>query len=68
MKTRTSKLPLPDINRFDPLVPLAKSMAADLLARGGTLLRATQDQVQIRRQGQVATIDKLARVSWRAFH
>jgi len=68
MKSRSSKMPLPDINRFDPLVPLAKSMATDLLARGGTLLRATQDQVQIRRQGQVATIDKLARVSWRSFH
>ncbi|WP_374348505.1 hypothetical protein [Chitinimonas sp.] len=54
----------PSLDRFEPVLALAKITAEDLLQRGGQLISASRDQVQIRRGTATATIDAQGRVSW----
>jgi hypothetical protein len=57
------KLP-PSLDRFEPVLPLAKAKARELLDRGGKLVSVSRDKVLVERCGQRATIDAMGRVSW----
>lgn len=61
----TRKAPL-SLDRFEPVMPLAKAKVRELLARNARLTSVSRDQVQLVREGQLATIDVMGRVSWRA--
>lgn len=62
---RALRRPL-DLSRFQPLTPAARDRVDDLMRRGATLVRVTPEQVVVRRQAQLATVDQVGRVQWAA--
>ncbi len=62
---RALRRPL-DLSRFQPTTPSARARVDELVQRGATVVRVSAEQVIVRRQAQLATIDQLGRVSWAA--
>jgi hypothetical protein len=52
------------LERFEPQTPVAKYNLEDLLRRGAMPVFANRDQVVLKRQGQIATLDAFGRISW----
>lgn len=57
----------PDLNRFEPVLPLAKVKATELIRQGGRLVSVTRTEVRIRRMHHIAIVDKDGRISWQPF-
>lgn len=53
-----------DINRFEPMTPVARRKVEDLVARGAVITRVRSSQVTLKRGEQTAFIDAWGRVDW----